>query len=166
MTPVPSPRDALRLRGEIERELGALDRAARRVADLAVELAQAAATDKEESALGKRLSDAYTAVERVFRSIAATFEGVPRGPDWHRDLLTGMRTEVPTLRPAVIAEATARLLEEFFGFRHVFRSLYADDLARDRLLDLAAKLPPAAAAFRADLGGFLTFVDRLAAAGS
>ena len=46
------------------------------------------------------MHDFYAGLERVFRQIAATVDGsVPGSPDWHRDLLRQMRTELPRIRP-------------------------------------------------------------------
>ncbi len=79
--------------------------------------------------------------------------------------MTSMETEIPGLRPRVISRETALALDEFLGFRHFFRSLYADDLIPGRLLALASHLPGAAAAFRGDLAAFDRFLEKLVDAG-
>lgn len=124
MTPLPTPAGAARLRAAIAREREALARAAARVEIARARSTAAGSTFIEHTALGKALDDVYQAAERIFRSIAKAFEGVPEGSEWHAELLENMRTAVPALRPPGLALATVSPLRELLGFRHRFRNLY------------------------------------------
>ena len=53
---------------------------------------------------------------------------------------TAILVPVPNIRPAVISQDTYEQLNEFRGFRHVSRNLYAYDLDHQRIIDLANKL--------------------------
>lgn len=166
MTPAPTPAGAVRLRGEMGRELRALERAARRVEEARGRSAAAGAAWIEHTALGKSLDDVYQAAERIFRSIAKAFEGVPEGGGWHTELLANMAAGMPAERPAVLSPATVPPLRELLGFRHTFRNLYSDDLDPARLDTLAASVPALATALRADLSAFDLFLEKLAAGAS
>lgn len=79
----------------------------------------------------------YSAVEKIFEDIARTIDdGVPSGPDWHRDLLIQMSAEIPGVRPPVISRQTRLVLDDFRGFRHVVRNIYTYNLRADRVIEL------------------------------
>ncbi len=84
--------------------------------------------------VGYRLHNLYNAFESIFRHVAKTFENqLDEARGWHSELLRRMRLDLRPLRPAVIdGEAYARL-DELRGFRHVFRSLYGDELDPARM---------------------------------
>ena len=68
----------------------------------------------------------YSGVERIFEDIARTVDGnIPSGPDWHIGILVQMSTEVSELRPPVISSDLRYMLDEYRGFRHVVRNIYA-----------------------------------------
>ena len=80
----------------------------------------------------------YSGLERIFEQIAETLDGMmPQGENWHMLLLQQMSQEIPAVRPAVISEGVCRRLNEFRGFRHVVRHVYAiqfDPLKLERLV--------------------------------
>ncbi|MBI2901889.1 MAG: hypothetical protein HYY17_17025 [Planctomycetes bacterium] len=160
MSLAPDRSAVLRLRATVDRELRSLARCEARVANIVPRLG-AEHDEVVLAAAGKWLADTYTAIERILRSVAITFEGLPAGPDWHRELVSAAAAEVSGVRPATIDSETARLLSDYLGFRHVFRSLYAEDLRRERVLDLAERLPATLAAFQKDVAQFRMFLDRL-----
>ncbi|BCV21439.1 hypothetical protein [Moorella sp. Hama-1] len=107
-------------------------------------------------ATGSVLHDFYVAVENIFKTIAREIDqSLPNDPEWHRQLLVQMTLDLPELRPHVIRKETAILLDEYRGFRHVFRNVYGFNLAADRLARLVQKSPETLAAFRQDLQLFL-----------
>ena len=53
---------------------------------------------------------------------------MPQGFNWHQVLLEQMTNEIPDIRPAVISEVTYEALDEYRGFRHVVRNIYAFQL--------------------------------------
>lgn len=68
----------------------------------------------------------YAGLERIFERIASGIDlSLPRGENWHRLLLDQMAAEVPGVRPAVLSDETVAFLEEYRGFRHVVRNVYA-----------------------------------------
>ncbi len=107
---------AHRLAAEIESELEAL-------AALGEEFADTPRGNEVHSvrARGSILHDFYNGVERVLLRIARELNGgVPRGEQWHRDLIGDMALTIPGLRSAVIDDDLAVVLGEYLRFRHVF----------------------------------------------
>jgi hypothetical protein len=105
----------------------------------------------------------YTGVEQILADIARTIdENLPTGPDWHRDLLLQMSAEIPDARPPVIARDTRYCLDEYRGFRHVVRNVYAFHLRPSRVQELVADLPACFAAVSHDLTSFAAFLRQLA----
>jgi len=79
----------------------------------------------------------YAGAERIFEEIAREVDSaVPDGPEWHRDLLVQMSAEVPAVRPAVIDPDTRNCLDQYRGFRHVVRNVYAFQLKPSRIREL------------------------------
>lgn len=73
-------------------------------------------------------------MERIFEKLASTIDGaVPSAANWHRELLTQMQTEIPSVRPAVISERLKEALEDYRGFRHVVRNVYTYHLNPEKL---------------------------------
>ena len=106
----------------------------------------------------------YSGIERLFEWIARQVDGfLPQGPSWHRELLEQMTLNVPDIRPPVLQEATAKLLEEYLGFRHVVRNLYTWELETakvQRLIDLLPETVQLAAADIEAFGRFLLAASR------
>jgi hypothetical protein len=116
---------------------------------------------RELRGIGDILHDFYTGAERIFEKIAPELNGgLPAGPMWHRELLNNMALELPGIRPAVIQQTTARKLEEFLRFRHLFRNLYGFELEWSKLKLLLQQLPTTMAALRGDLERFTDFLMR------
>lgn len=98
--------------------------------------------DVWKRALGSYLHDFYTAVESVLRVVTElTGEGLPRGEEWHRQLLDQMGREIEGVRPALLSSDSRGKLGEYLGFRHVFRSAYGHQLDSERLVRLLRGLP-------------------------
>ncbi|WP_448573870.1 ribonuclease toxin HepT-like protein [Trichothermofontia sp.] len=74
-------------------------------------------------AIALNLHSFYTCLEQIFEAIARTIgEGMPTGTHWHQQLLLQMSVAVPTVRPAVISQASRRWLDTYRSFRHVVRN--------------------------------------------
>jgi len=151
------------LRADIEDELARLAQleqvfaSVRDKLDLAPE--QVAAYDR--GAIGYLLHNFYNGCENIFRRIAAFFEN-DIGPDtWHADLLRRMRLEIQGYRPAVIDEQLYRLLEDFRGFRHVFRNAYSFELDWERERLVARRFDRAAGLMQDQVRAFLSRLDQL-----
>lgn len=108
------------------------------------------------SALTLYIENFYMGVERIFTLIAKQIDKTtPSGKNWHIQLLNQMLIEIPSVRSAVISENTYENLNEFRGFRHVARSLYAYDLEPKRVIDLANKVNQCHENFKNDIQIFL-----------
>lgn len=145
---------ARRLAAEIESELEAL-------AALGEEFAYAPKGDDTYSvrARGSILHDFYNGVERVFLRIARELNGgVPRGDQWHRDLIGDMALTIQEVRPAVIDDDLAAVLGEFLRFRHVFRNVYGGVLDAQRMALLEQRLPETLALFRKRIEVFICWM--------
>lgn len=101
---------------------------------------------------GSILHDFYTGVENIFHAIAATIdEKIPSGLSWHIELLNQMTLNIENLRSAVISKSTAKELEEYLRFRHLFRKRYGFDLQWENIKTLLIKLPRVYEALEKDL---------------
>lgn len=102
----------------------------------------------------------YTGVERILEDIARSIDGVvPAGREWHRDLLLQLSAEMGNIRPAVLRRDTRNRLDEYRGFRHVVRNLYAFNLRTSRLRELVNDLPECYEALGQDLAQFYEFLE-------
>lgn len=104
----------------------------------------------------------YSGVEKTLTRIAGATGSMPEGAPWHRQLLDDATLELPQIRPGVLSEPTARMLEPYLAFRHRFRNLYLFDLDVRLVLPLLADTTAAWAAATADLGTFAARLDALA----
>ncbi|MCD6407537.1 hypothetical protein J7L87_00610, partial [bacterium] len=76
-------------------------------------------------AKGSIFHDFYNCCERIFKKIAIEIDGYfPSSKTWHKELLYRMTKPVNKIRPSVISEEMAALLDEYLSFRHVFRNIY------------------------------------------
>lgn len=104
-----------------------------------------------------QLHNLYSAVEDLFKIVAGTFENsVTDLSQWHTELLRRMTLEIPGVRPALLSQETADLLNELRAFRHFFRHAYGQslDLARvEQNIRIARQVEPLLAR---DIGQFLT----------
>lgn len=127
---------ARRLATEIEAELDNLR-------SLAQELG-AAPSDTDTYSMRARASilhDLYTGSERIFIRLAEELNGgVPRGEQWHRQLLQDMALDVSEVRPHVVSTELAAELGEFLRFRHVFRNVYGFVLEAERMRPLEERV--------------------------
>lgn len=104
----------------------------------------------------------YAGAERLFEEIAREIDGsVPSSSDWHRALLIQMSAEIRDRRPAVIARDTRQCLDNYRGFRHVVKNIYAFNLDPSRIQELVSTLPHCYASFVRDLNNFCDFLEQL-----
>lgn len=120
-----------------------------------------AVSDYDRGAIGYLLHNFYNGCENIFRAIAAFFENDLGAGTWHADLLRRMRLEIPGYRPAVIDEDLYRLLDDFRGFRHVFRNCYSFELDWERERLVASRFRRAAWLMRTQVNEFLERIDGL-----
>ena len=143
-----------RLKNEVLHELGQLE-ALQGELDL-IARADFDVTSAKTRALASILHDFYTGCEHIFERIAEEFEGgLPSGPNWHRWLLQGMTLDLATVRPPVIGEETAKMLQDYLAFRHRFRNVYGYELDYERIKPLLRDLTEVMGRVKDELHRFL-----------
>jgi hypothetical protein len=124
--------------------------------DRAKERLDAGATDElDYAALGYTLHNIYNLAENSFFRIAKHFENNLSIETWHKDLIQRMTLTIEDIRPAVLDQHTADLLDDLRSFRHVFRNMYRKKLDSKKLLALESDLPAALDGFQKSLANFL-----------
>lgn len=155
------------LSGRIRQELADVERTVER-AERAASAARRPSEDQDlfldSAALS--LHDFYAGLERIFYHIATTVDrSIPTGQECHRELLRQMGVTVPQIRPAVLSAKIIQSLDEFLGFRHIVRNIYAFEFDPERIERLAGGLRPTLGQVRAELLAFVAFLDELAQEG-
>jgi hypothetical protein len=112
--------------------------------------------------VGSYLQDFYNCFENMARVVARSIDGagLPRGSDWHAELLRQMSMSVRGIRPELISEATSKMLDEYRRFRHLFRNIYGFVLDARRTVELLRQLPEAVALLRRDANAFMEAMSR------
>jgi glycogen synthase len=104
----------------------------------------------------------YSGAEKIFEDIARTIDGnIPSGSDWHTGLLIQMMTESANRRPPVISSEVRVALDEYRGFRHVVRNVYAFNFRPSRLKELVDGLPKCYNPLKQELLAFAQFLESL-----
>jgi len=102
----------------------------------------------------------YTAIEKIFEMIAdAVDQSKPLGENWHQALLQQMASEIKLIRPPVISKTTRDELDDYRGFRHVVRNVYAFHLSPAKIAPLVESLPELFRRLQVELEGFLEFLE-------
>ena len=99
-----------------------------------------AAVEAVESA-GYWMHNLYCAFEDLFKLVAGFWENnlITNG-EFHIHLLKRMLVEIESVRPALLTNASYKLLNELRGFRHVFRHAYSYGLDHERVSALLRKI--------------------------
>jgi hypothetical protein len=148
------------LASRIRDELVELDRVAGRVAE-GWHRALRNADDYYLDGVALNLHGCYSGLERIFELIATVIDGTkPKGENWHQTLLRHMAEEVPGRRPAVISQRTYSQLDEYRGFRHVVRNVYAYNFEAAKIQKLVTNLPATLGQARAELLAFVGFLEQ------
>jgi len=144
------------LEADINRELKNLRELEREMKDILKE-AKDSPRKMEMRAMGSVLHDFYCAVERIFERIGNNIDGeLPRGSDWHIQLLERMAIPIEGIRQSVINGESLENLREILAFRHIFRNVYGFDLKWERFRHLVNKLPEVTERFEEDITSFLS----------
>ncbi len=102
----------------------------------------------------------YSGLERLFEIIAINIDGsIPKGENWHQELLKQISMEVPEIRPAVISETSFLALKELRGFRHVVRNVYTFNFNPSKIQKLVENTPNLFNEVKAELTAFADFLD-------
>lgn len=150
------------LAAEISRELANLALLQEELAPLLPDDPQANPGAASVRAIASILHDFYSGIEKVFRRIAQDVDGeVPRGDNWHMDLLQRMTIPIPDVRPAVVNTDLSETLVEYLRFRHLFRNVYEFHLRWDKFSRLARGMAATLGQFQEELASFLRFLQDL-----
>lgn len=125
------------------------------------ELARRSNDDHYLDGVALNLHGFYSGFERLFAQISEVVEGdLPHGENWHQLLLKRMMAEVPKVRPAVISKETGAKLDDYRGFRHVVRNVYAYKFDPDKLKKLVLSAPDLFSQLQAELLAFTAFLEQ------
>jgi uncharacterized protein YutE (UPF0331/DUF86 family) len=118
----------------ITRDLEAIERLDRELTILQGGLEREVPDFRDLAAVAYILHNVYGALENVFEQVSRTFENhITDQAQWHRELLTKMFLEIPTIRPRVLPPELRSFLNDLRGFRHVFRHAYEFELDVEKL---------------------------------
>jgi hypothetical protein len=152
----------LRLVNRIRSECQDLDRVVERVQE-GWRRAERSTDDLYLDSVALNLHGFYAGLERVFELIATTVDGqVPTGEHWHQLLLEQMASEIGSVRPAIISDATRQALDEYRGFRHVVRNVYTFRFDPAKMQRLVENAPGVFAQAQVELLAFAGFVEQQA----
>ena len=84
---------------------------------------------------------------------------MPKGANWHQELLNQMTLEIPNVRPAVISEKTRKQLDTYRGFRHVVRNVYTYHISPDKMEPLAKGIRLVFKQVEKELTAFSRFIE-------
>lgn len=126
-----------------------------------IETAPAEYREEIETTIGKNLTNCYRGLENIFKRIALDIDlHMPDGSMWHKELLAQM-AEPKTERPAVISESVYEFLQELLEFRHVFNTIYQEELVYEKTEQNARKIGDVFAAISEELDAFVGFLNEL-----
>ena len=98
-------------------------------------------------------------LEAIFERIARELDmSVPSSDRWHRELLTQMTAEIPSVRPSVIDSSVLSDLVLILAFRHFFRHAYAVAFDPERLATEVKRVLSIEPTIRDALDGFVAFL--------
>lgn len=110
----------------------------------------------ETRAAGSILHDFYCGIEKIFERIAVVIDkNLPKGEDWHSELLVQMAGPLKEKRNTVIDEETMQRLKEYLRFRHLFRNIYGFELKWERFGDLCFGMENLLQSLKAELSKFI-----------
>lgn len=153
-------RPPLRIAERIYDELVELHRITQRVME-AWSRFEEFADDLYLDATAMNLHSFYSGLERLFELVATGIDQfLPQGANWHNTLLKQMSEEVPTIRPAVISDATCNALQAYRGFRHVVRHVYSFRFDSTKLHTLVEEMPGVFDQMQLELQAFADFLKQ------
>lgn len=122
--------------------------------------AQVSGDDYYIDGVALSLHSFYNGVERILELIAVEIDNKkPVGEAWHLSLLQQMTAEIPMVRPAVFSEITFLRLDQYRGFRHVMRNIYAYNFDPVKVSQLIVDLPHTVDVVTAELSAFARFLQ-------
>lgn len=125
-----------------------------------------ASTGEEKSfmevrAAGSILHDFYCGVEKIFERIAVVVDkNLPKGEDWHKDLLFQREKPFEGTRGKVISEDLLQPLKEYLRFRHLFRHIYGFELKWNRIEPLCIQMETLLNKLKGEIEHFIKTLDK------
>lgn len=139
------------LRAEMEKQLETITAIYQRV-----EQRREGTSPAHLESLGYQLHNLYCAFEDLFKIVASTFENqVTSRAHYHTELLKRMTMSIAGVRPALLADETAYLLDNLRSFRHLFRHAYAHEIDPSKIQLVLASAMQLREQYRKDVGNFL-----------
>ncbi len=153
--------DKENLKKQVEVEIENLERLVKEMVEITDKIA-----DKpdfiETRAAGSILHDFYCGVEKIFERITIFINNeLPKGEDWHKELLLQMAFPIEGIRGAVISQDLLEKLKEYLRFRHLFRNIYGFELKWERFKNLSLSLPIILGELKGDLERFMDTLNKL-----
>jgi hypothetical protein len=149
----------LALAGRIREELVELQRVVERV-QAGWERSKQSGDDFYLDGVALSLHSFYSVMEKIFELIATTIDqNKPDGENWHQALLRQMAAEIKLVRPPVISSESRNSLDEYRGFRHIVRNVYAFHLSPAKMEPLVINLPEIFERMEEEIGEFLSFLE-------
>lgn len=110
----------------------------------------------EVRAAGSILHDFYCGVEKMFERIALAIDkNLPKGENWHTELLIQMAKPIEGVRDRIISEDLLHKLKEHLRFRHLFRHVYGFELKWARISPLCLDLEKLLGKLKREMSEFL-----------
>ena len=110
--------------------------------------------------LASYLSDLYAGFERISERVAVTLDGgMPRGENWHQELLRQVAEPGGRNRPPLWQGSLLLALDDYQKFRHLVVHRYKVDLQGDRVLELAQNMQPLLVRVRAQVMVFNEWLE-------
>jgi hypothetical protein len=128
------------LREELKIEIGNLERLNGEMKQLLTKISNKPSFI-EVRAAGSILHDFYCGVERIFERIALSVDkNLPKGDNWHTELLLQMAKPFEKIRDEIIAKELLQNLKEYLRFRHLFKHIYGFELKWGQFREHCIKL--------------------------
>ena len=125
-----------------------------------IETAPVEYREEIETTIGKNFTDCYRGMENIFKRVALDVDlRMPDGSMWHKELLSQM-AEPQTERPAVISAGVYEFLQELLEFRHVFNSIYQEELIFEKTKGNARRIGDIYVTLSEELDTFIEFLDK------
>jgi predicted nucleotidyltransferase len=112
-------------------------------------------------ALASYIADFYNGCERISERVAVTLDGgLPRGENWHQELLKQMADSGGDNRPPLWSGSLLLELDEYRKFRHLARHVYKVELKSERVLALAHNVESVLTKIKSAIALFNEWLDR------
>lgn len=114
-------------------------------------------------ALASYIADFYNGCERISERVAVYLDGgLPKGKDWHFELLKQVAEPGGNNRPPLWSGSLLLELDEYRKFRHLERHIYKIELKPDKVMALAENAEPVLNKIKSAVGKFYQWLEQQA----